>query len=84
MGQSVECRNVFEWTCDECGRDNIQRSIKKELSAEEELKIKLANGIPLDEEGGFEYLPDYVTCKFCEAEFEAHYPGVTECEDDGL
>ena len=66
---SVELHRAFIWDCDACGRENIERTSPARLSDDETEEIEEAG---IDPEGCV-LVPDEVTCKFCEAEFDVEF-----------
>ena len=69
--RTVPVRVVYEWTCEDCGRDNICRPISAEedMPADEAAEAKAALGIEPWEEGQLVCVPDTVTCAYCGSEF---------------
>lgn len=69
MMQSVELRPAYEWTCEECGRDQFAKVVIPEMSDED--ATELANDLGFDPEDGgrFMYIPEQVTCCFCKSQF---------------
>lgn len=73
----TEMRPAYEWTCDECGRNNFESCIVAEFSDEDRLEQAKAMGlideyqseIPDDLVGDFVTYPDGVTCPSCGAEY---------------
>lgn len=70
ISERVELVPAWLWTCDECGRDNFERSIVAELSAEEMDELKQDHGIEEFHEGDFLSAPDQVVCQGCGEEFQ--------------
>lgn len=62
---TVELRQAWEWTCDECGRDNFARAITAELSKEELEEVKVKMGIFDMNPGDLVTQPTEVICRFC-------------------
>lgn len=62
---------AYQWTCDECGRDNFERAVQAELTPEDRKKIAEDQGIDLEAmSGDFVLAPEYVKCVHCGEEFE--------------
>lgn len=78
MKIKAEMRPAYEWTCDECGRNQFESCIVAEMSPEERLEMahdlglcnELAEIIPDLLQGDFVTYPDSVTCNACGANFE--------------
>jgi hypothetical protein len=69
---TIEMRHAWEWTCEECGRDNYTTAISAEMSAED--KQRLLDGFSVvgtNPKSIYTY-PDEVTCRFCKKTFETH------------
>ena len=79
-GTKVEMRPAFEWTCDDCGRDNFERAMSI-VATEEEIKeqsgVEEWDEVPDGYGGNWLLCPDDVTCSHCKATFE------TEDSDGG-
>lgn len=74
--QTVELRQAFEWTCEECGLSNFESTTVAELTPEErkDLLTRFELGEADEEHQPFvEFLssPDTVTCSHCKTEFHA-------------
>lgn len=68
MDKTVELRPAFEWTCEECGRDQFAKCIVPEMSEED--RADLAEQIGEDPvDGEFLCAPEQVTCAFCGQQF---------------
>lgn len=67
----VELRPAYEWTCDECGRDNFVGGVIVEIDEHMQTEL-LAMGLdePMCETGQWQTQPEEVTCDHCGAEFE--------------
>lgn len=65
----VELRPAYEWTCEDCGRDNFVRAVVPSLSPEEIEEIREDHGIDDWQPGDWYTRPDSVTCEHCGAEF---------------
>jgi len=70
IGERVELVPAWLWTCDNCGRDNFERSVVAELSAEEMDELKQEHGVEEFHEGDFLSAPEQVCCKGCGEEFQ--------------
>ena len=64
------------WICDNCGRDNFERAITKEMSEEDKIDILREIGQIEDDEDlpeGFEgdtlYAPEEVECVHCGSKY---------------
>lgn len=86
---TVELRQAFEWTCDECGRDNFESAMIAELTPEEEemMKVKLLQDEDDDNDitelhGEFISAPETVECPHCGTEFRAECPWGEEYSQD--
>ncbi len=71
---SVELHSAFQWDCDDCGRENFCRGIKKELSPEEETELREEFDIPESMLGSLTLVPTKVKCLFCKSEFDVTFP----------
>lgn len=69
---SVELRTAFEWTCEDCGRDNFVRAV-----VPESLDGVIPEGLELGDFEGGEWVmkPDAVTCGHCGAGFGVEEDG---------
>jgi DNA-directed RNA polymerase subunit RPC12/RpoP len=63
---------VYVYDCDECGRENLVRPIRPDLSPEDEQETRAALGIEPWEEGEICQMPDEVQCQFCGAKYRVH------------
>lgn len=71
----VGIRAAWEWTCDECGRDNFERSIEIKATPDQirdEFELGPRDPIPqsLFEMCSYFCYPDFVQCRFCSYVFE--------------
>ncbi len=73
--RGVEIRQAWEWTCDECGRDNFERAVLADSSAidtdgdgpeAEAVRDWMNSG----GEGRFLMVPRRVTCPRCGVGFD--------------
>lgn len=64
----VELHIAYMWTCEECGRDNFERGITRELNDEERQEVE-PMGIAIEAESLWTMAPDAVTCKYCQTQF---------------
>jgi len=64
----VEIRPAHVWTCDNCGQENFERCVVVELSPEE--KAELEENELGAQTGDWMTIPESVTCKSCNSEFE--------------
>lgn len=69
----IDLRYAFEWTCDECGRDNYARAVPVSLSPEEMDALSSIEGDDVREDELFTS-PDTVTCIHCKVTFQARMP----------
>lgn len=86
--KTVELREAFAWTCDECGRDNFETAIHlesldsdKELidqTLRETLGLNEFEEIPPEYKGEFLAVPVNVSCRYCEEEYETIVQGTTD------
>lgn len=74
MTEKVEMRGVYEWTCPECGIDQLERPIRIE-SPDKLAEIASDEEVNLDEYDQVNLMPGCVTCRECGATFETEYPG---------
>ena len=78
--EKVELMPAHIWICPECGLDNFERTIVREMSKEDEYKLKLEHGL-LDngeeQDGAYLFIPDEVTCTHCDETFPTSYYGET-------
>jgi predicted RNA-binding Zn-ribbon protein involved in translation (DUF1610 family) len=75
----IELHDAFMWDCDNCGKENIHRTIRcsspEQLSKEEremlrqQLEIESWEDIPPDEVRSLIAFPFRVTCKDCDTSF---------------
>ena len=85
----AEMRPAYEWTCEECGRNQFESAIVAEFSDEDRLETareaglidEFATEIPEDLTGEFMSYPDEVTCSHCGTIFETLHMSQ---EEDGL
>lgn len=62
---------AYQWTCDECGKDNFERAIAAELTPEERQEIADDQGLDLEYmRGDFVLAPEVVKCGHCGEQFE--------------
>lgn len=70
MAGVIEIRLAWEWTCEECGRDQFERA---PIIAIEQMKPGMVLSA-VDEEASqndsWHVRPNYVICNHCESEFE--------------
>lgn len=77
--KTVEMRPAYEWTCEECGKDNYERSVIPELNDEDLQELKDEHGVNAWEAGFFQSYPDYVVCGQCGVCFATKgFPDVKE------
>ena len=77
----VEMRPAYNWTCEECGRDNFERAIVVDIPEEHIAAFCEENDVDPElcqQPGYFVTYPGTVTCKACEAKFTTQ-----SCHDDG-
>lgn len=78
MSERVEMRPAFQWTCEDCGRDQFEPCIVAEMSPADRLEQAKYMGlaeewsetIPEYLSGDFVTYPDEVTCQHCNATFQ--------------
>ena len=80
---SVELHQAFVWTCDDCGRDNFERSVVYEpLASEKDEHLRLLHGLGADEsipetlDCDLVTAPDRVACSHCGARFDVDFGGL--------
>jgi hypothetical protein len=76
----VELIPAFSWTCDDCGRDNFERSIAVApesldpqalpVAADEDAET-IRDWLAAGGEGSWAMAPRRVTCRHCGARFDA-------------
>lgn len=69
----VELRLAYEWTCDECGRDQFLRATRldlSQLSSDELAELRDVHGVESWETGEWSMRPESVTCQFCGHSFD--------------
>ena len=82
--KKTELRPAWNWTCDSCGRENFIHIIEADLRGDDRVEVARALGIIDEDEdhvppGIMFSRPEFVTCDYCEAKFQAHD---MEDEDD--
>jgi hypothetical protein len=80
----IEVRHAWEWTCEDCGRNNFVSAVVAEMAPEDRFQFAKDNGI-IDEfaneapddimDGDFMTFPTEVECEHCGAEFETEHDG---------
>ena len=88
MNHRVEMRPAYEWTCEECGRNQFESCVVAEMDDEDRLQTAINAGladefateVPPGLVGEFVTYPDFVTCQHCHAEFETKH--MTDEDDD--
>lgn len=67
MKTKVELRCAYEWTCDECGKDNFARAISVALTPEDVEMMIAEYGVEPEEcqNGSWLTRPDEVVCAYC-------------------
>lgn len=76
--RTVELRQAFMWTCDECGAENFARAIAVESKTQQEVEEQIRGDLGLEEYesipeghgGQFVMAPTTVTCTHCCTEYE--------------
>lgn len=89
--QKIEMRPAYQWTCDECGRDQFESAMVADFTEEDRLETAKSLGmideycteIPEDLEGDFVSHPERVKCNACGAEFETVHPHDSGDDLDG-
>jgi hypothetical protein len=74
----IELIPAFSWDCPDCGRENFERAVVSELSAEEMSVLRLQHGVDPLQEGHFLTSPSEVACKHCGREYETVEYGVEQ------
>ncbi len=67
---SVGLHPAFIWDCDDCGRENIARSILGQFDEDELEEMREEFGIQPWEAGQWYSQPETVRCAFCGSGFE--------------
>ena len=74
----VEMRPAYEWTCENCGRNNFESCIVLEMTDDERQEQLDHMGLG-DNEAAQEFIgghfvtsPEVVTCKHCGSKFETY------------
>lgn len=76
MPEKIELRPAFEWTCEECGRDQYESAVRPEMSDDDRAEVLREMGadewLAESENHAGELLaaPERVTCKHCQTTFE--------------
>ena len=70
--KTVELRHAYEWTCDECGRDNYSRGIKPSLEELDDDEREMLD------DGEWMMQPMEVTCPHCGTTFKVEHD--EECQ----
>jgi len=77
--KKIEMKPAYVWDCDECGIENFERTIVlslEELTQDdldqigEELLESMMNDT---ERGTFQSMPNHVTCRNCNIEYETYH-----------
>jgi len=79
--RTVELVQAFLWTCDECGRDNFERSVTVAPESIDPDDLPDVPGLDSDtirewlETGGGEWVtaPQHVKCQHCGSEFDTSH-----------
>lgn len=74
----IEMRPAYEWTCENCGRNQFVSCMVAEMTDSERLEQsklmglcdEFAESVPEYMSGDFVTYPDEVTCQFCQSTFE--------------
>lgn len=77
MARTIEIRQAFAWTCEDCGRDQFERAIvvQPEEIDPEDIPVGTADAEEIREwiehggSGDFLRAPASVRCRHCGAEF---------------
>jgi hypothetical protein len=67
--KTVVLRPAYAWDCEECGRENFERGVVPEFSAEDLTSLREEHGVESWELGDFVMMPEMVTCGHCGARF---------------
>jgi len=70
---------VYVFDCDNCGRENLVRPIRPELSEDERLQARQDLGIQPWEDGELCMMPEETECFFCGTKYRTVD---VRCEDD--
>ena len=80
MRRKVELHRAYFYTCEECGIHQYVHGVTPEFSEDEAKELREEHGIPDDQLGGWEQVPDRVICTNCHTEFGTIDPAQTEDE----
>jgi hypothetical protein len=67
---AVEMRKAWQWTCDNCGRDNYTIAVAPEMSPEDKERMLKKFDIDGIDDKSIHTYPDEVTCQYCKCKFE--------------
>ena len=73
MKQKVEMRPAWEWTCENCGRNNFETCLIREMTREDYINMKIDFGLKDIPEGACPDIVGFyeeVKCPHCGEEFE--------------
>jgi DNA-directed RNA polymerase subunit RPC12/RpoP len=72
----VRIWTAYQWTCDDCGKDNFERAVTVELTPNDRQELAEDNDCDPDEIRNVELCsyPEEVTCQHCGSEFETENP----------
>lgn len=66
----VTMRPAYAWDCEECGRENFERGLLRDLSEDDLCELREEHGIQPWEAGDFVVMPESVKCPHCGAVFQ--------------
>jgi hypothetical protein len=69
MASHIELHPAFVWDCDDCGRENFERSIVGDFDEETLQQMRDEHGIQPWEAGDLHTAPTVVTCRHCGSVF---------------
>jgi len=77
----VQIRPAYEWTCDNCGRNNFVSAIVADFDESDRLQVAIDLGlldpfeteVPEELTGDFVTYPYEVECSHCGSEYEVEY-----------
>ena len=73
--RKAELHLAYQWDCDECGVENFCRSVRVELSEEDEKQVRDEWGVQPWELGDYRTRPTKVVCRACETVFDCYDTG---------
>lgn len=88
--QKIELHDAFIWDCNECGRENVQRAVARQVEIDDPDEVALVRqelGLEPDEAlpedlGLMVSFPAKVVCRHCETEYEPYCHDDTEDDEE--